>query len=613
MVDDLSVIEQAESTGEPATGYLADYISGQFVRDTPEEREAVQVMARRLVEDFGYPKQVITTRPQFRVRRRPSDTGRSYPVDIAVFPDPRKLEDGAFILVECKRKTRNDGEKQLKIYLTMSAARIGVWFNGKDHLYLMKTNLKDGSIDWKELPSLPKYGQSIADIGSLRRSQLTKPGNLKAVFRDIRNHLAGNTTGITRDQQLAQEIMSLLFCKIYDELNTKRDDLPRFRVSLEEAPNRVQKRVKELFSDVKAEYADVFGSSDTIALDKDSLTYVVGELQTYAVTEAARDAVGDAFEVFIGPAVRGEEGQFFTPRNVVQLLVDLVDPRPNERILDPACGSGGFLIVALQHMWRQVEAEGKAKSWSDVQLDRRKGEIARKSIRGLDKDAFLIKLTKAYLAIIGDGRSGVFCEDTLAPPDKWQNDEGAAAVPLAKFDVILTNPPFGSKIKVVGQHKLSQFELGHRWIKERKTDEWMRTDSVEKHQPPQVLFIERCVQFLKPGGRLGMVLPESIFGMPKYGYIVQWLMRNFTLKAFISLPEEVFQPSTHAKTCLLLLKNTPPPEDYTIHMAIADWCGHDSRGNDTLRPNSAGELVLMDDLPKISSELHTKIVWSDGD
>jgi type I restriction enzyme M protein len=407
--------------------------------------------------------------------------------------------------------------------------------------------------------------------------------------------------------------MSLLFCKIYDELNTNPDDLPRFRVSLEEAPNRVQKRIKVLFSDVKAEYADVFSSSDTIALDKDSLTYVVGELQTYAVTEAARDAVGDAFEVFIGPAVRGEEGQFFTPRNVVQLLVDLVDPRPNERILDPACGSGGFLIVALQHIWRQVEAEGKAKSWSDVQLDRRKGEIARKSIRGLDKDAFLIKLTKAYLAIIGDGRSGVFCEDTLAPPDKWQNDDGAAAVPLGKFDVILTNPPFGSKIKVVGQHKLSQFELGHRWIKERKTDEWMRTDSLEKHQPPQVLFIERCVQFLKPGGRLGMVLPESIFGMPKYGYIVQWLMRNFTLKAFISLPEEVFQPSTHAKTCLLLLKNTQPPDDYTIHMAIADWCGHDSRGNDTLRPNSAGELVLMDDLPKISSELRTKIMWGDGE
>jgi type I restriction enzyme M protein len=191
MTTNLPDITETEGTGEPAAGYLVDFISSQFVRDTPEEREAVQVMARRLVEDFGYPKQVITTRPQFRVRRRPSDAGRTYPVDIAIFGDTRKLEDDAFILVECKRKTRNDGEKQLKIYLTMSSARIGVWFNGKDHLYLLKTNLKDGSIVWKELPSLPKYGQSIVDIGSLRRNELTKPGNLKAVFRDIRNHLAG--------------------------------------------------------------------------------------------------------------------------------------------------------------------------------------------------------------------------------------------------------------------------------------------------------------------------------------------------------------------------------------------------------------------------------------
>ena len=110
-----------------------------------------------------------------------------------------------------------------------------------------------------------------------------------------------------------------------------------------------------------------------------------------------------------------------------------------------------------------------------------------------------------------------------------------------------------------------------------------------------------------------MVLPESIFGMPKYGYIVQWLMQNFTLRAFISLPEEVFQPSTHAKTCLLLLQNTPPPRDYTINMAIADWCGHDSRGNESLRPNDVGDMVLMDDLPKIATELMGRLAWSNAE
>jgi len=206
----------AENAEVPA-GFLIDFISQYHVRATPEETEAVQVFSRRLVEDFGYPNNVITTRPQFRVRSRPSETRtRGYPVDIAVFSSERKLEDDAYILVECKRKTRKDGEKQLRLYLTMSVAPIGVWFNGKDHLYLLKQYRPDGSIDWVTLPTLPKWGQSVADIGLLTRNQLTVPTNLKAVFKDIRNHLAGNTTGITRDQALAQEIMNLLFCKIYD-------------------------------------------------------------------------------------------------------------------------------------------------------------------------------------------------------------------------------------------------------------------------------------------------------------------------------------------------------------------------------------------------------------
>ena len=213
---------------ELEVGFLRDYITGRPVRATPEEREAVQVFARRLVEEFGYPRELVTTRPQFRVRPRPSGARtRGYPVDIAVFHSPRKLEDDVLILVECKRKTSKDGEKQLKLYLSMSSAQIGVWFNGHDHLYLQKRYLPDGTLDWVVLPTLPKYGQSVADIGSLRRNQLSTPTNLKSIFKEIRHHLAGNTTGITRDQALAQEIMAILFCKIFDELDTAPDDLPR--------------------------------------------------------------------------------------------------------------------------------------------------------------------------------------------------------------------------------------------------------------------------------------------------------------------------------------------------------------------------------------------------
>lgn len=351
-----------EDVADLRVGYIPDFISGRPVRATPEEVEAVQVFARRLVEDFGYPPDLIQMRPQFRVRPRPSESRqRGYPVDIAVFTSNRRLEDDVFILVECKKKTRRDGEQQLKIYMTMSNCQVGVWFNGKDHLYLLKKYISDGTIEWSVLPTLPRYQQSITDIGLLRRRQLAAPTNLKVIFRDIRNHLAGNATGITRDQALTVEMTAILFCKIYDEINTKPDDLPSFRAGHEEPADSVRERINILFHAVKKEYPDVFDAHEIISLDSDSLNYVVGELQNFCLIDAPRDAIGEAFEVFIGPAVRGEEGQFFTPRNVVHMMVQVVDPKPGEMIIDPACGSGGFLIAALKSVWSKLDKEAELK------------------------------------------------------------------------------------------------------------------------------------------------------------------------------------------------------------------------------------------------------------
>jgi type I restriction enzyme M protein len=596
---------------EPGAGYINDFISELPVRATVEEVEAVQVFSRRLVEDFGYPKEVITTRPQFRVRRRPSEVGgKGYPIDIAVFTKPAKSEDDLLIVIECKRPTVQEGERQLKTYLSLSSATIGVWFNGNDHLYLHKGYLPDGTISWTLLPTIPKWGQSVSDIGLLKRRDLKTPRNLKAVFRDLRNHLAGNTTGITRDQALAEEIMSILFCKIYDELDTGPDDLPRFRTSPGEDSSRVIDRINGIFADVVRQYADVFSQTETITLDPNSLTYVVGELQNYEVTSATRDAVGEAFEVFIGPAVRGEEGQFFTPRNVVQLMVELIDPKPGERIIDPACGSGGFLVVALEHMWKKIEEEAASKGWSDTVLERRRREAATQAIRGIDKDSFLVKVAKAYMAIIGDGRVGIFCQDSLADSNQWDG-QARAEIRLGSFDVAITNPPFGSKIKVTGSQKLGQFKLARAWKQPKSVGgDWELTQVVRKEQAPQILFIERCIQLLKPGGRLAIILPESLFGVTAYGWVVQYLFENFAIRAFISLPEEVFQPYTHAKTCVVVLENAEPSADDEIAMAIADWCGHDSRGKPTLRMTSDGQLVELDDLPRITETLKPLIPWS---
>ncbi len=594
-----------ETTGRE--GQVKDYVSGHWVKSGPEEIGAVQVFARRLVEDFDYPKSHLQTRPQFRVRKRPSDEDKAYPVDIAVFRSRTRTEDELFMIVECKKKNRKDGVAQLKLYLDMSPTEIGVWFNGQEHAYLRKIHHKDGRRTYEELPNIPRYGQRVEDIGLFQRKSLKTPSDLKAIFRDLRNHLAGNVTGITRDEALAQQIINILFCKIYDEINTGSEEVVTFRTGIDEKPSEVKKRILNLFENkVKAEYEDVFDLADAISIDAESLVYVVGELQNYCITQAPRDAVGDAFEVFIGPALRGSEGQFFTPRNVVRMMIEMLDPEPGEMIIDPACGSGGFLITALEYVWKKLDVVAKKKGWGSIPLDRKKRDIASRCFRGTDKDSFLAKVTKAYMAIIGDGRGGVFCENSLLPPSDWHHST-QDKISLHSFDVLLTNPPFGTKIPIKGERVLRQFDLGFRWKHNKTNGNLEKTSRLQEDQPPQILFLERCLQFLKPGGRMGIVLPEAIFGMPTYEYVVTFLRERAKIRGIISMPEALFKTSgkggTHAKVCVLLLENTipKPDEGYQIFMADAKWCGHDSRGNPTIRKDKHGNELLLDDIPEIAA------------
>lgn len=595
----------AESGQLVQPGFVLDYVSGVTVKASPEEVEAVQVFSRRLVEDYSYPKAHIQTRPQFRVRKRPSDEAKAYPVDIAVFKADTRLEDDLYLVVECKKKNRKDGLAQLKLYLDMSPAELGVWFNGDEHVYLRKVHKRSGAREYHELPNIPRFGQRIEDIGLFKRKDLVPPSNLKAVFRDLRNHLAGITTGITRDEALAQEIINLLFCKILDEQETAPDDTVTFRAGVDEVAKDVKKRILGLFEKVKtAVYDDVFSKTDTITLDPESVRYVVGELQNYCVMQANRDAIGDAFEVFIGPALRGTEGQFFTPRNVVKMMVEILDPKPGERIIDPACGSGGFLITALAHVWEAVHAEAQLKNWSERQRVKREVDVATDYFRGIDKDAFLAKVCKAYMALIGDGRGGVFCENSLLPPTEW-NPVARSKTELGTFDIVLTNPPFGAKIPIKGASVLSQYDLGYKWGRDKATKEPTRSTTLEDKRSPQILFLERCLQFLKPGGRMGIVLPESIFGNPSYEYIIAFIQQHTTIRGIVTMPEALFKTSgkggTHTKVAVLFLeKRLNNKKDHEIFMSDVKWCGHDSRGNPTLRKDQAtGKLTLLDEVPLV--------------
>jgi type I restriction enzyme M protein len=573
-------------------GYIVDFISGIKVKATPEEVEAVQIFARQLVEDYNYPYECIQTHPQFRVKVRPSDTKKEYPVDIAIFPNKKKQEDEVYIIVECKKKNRKDGKTQLQDYLRFSRAFLGVWFNGDERLFLRKVE-ENGRIEFEEIPNIPQYKQRIEDIGRFKRKDLKITHNLKATFKAIRNHLAANTVGATRDEVLAQQLINLIFCKIYDEKFTKPNEMVSFRFGIGEKPEHIKKRIFEIFSKVKVAYKEILDNNDEINLDNNSLCYVVGELQNYCLMEAERDVIADAFETFIGHALKGEQGQFFTPRNVVKMMVNILDPTDEELIIDPACGSGGFLIEALRYVWQKIDKKGEEYGWAKNDIEKEKQKIATTNFRGIDKDYFLSKVTKVYMTLIGDGKSGVVCDDSLETEKNWtiltrQN------IRLGMFDVLFTNPPFGSKIPVRGEEKLKQFEMGHKWKKNKNSTLWEKGKLKDK-EAPQILFIERCLQFLKEGGRMAIILPDGIYGNNQLGYIRKLLLKKARLVAVIDIPIETFMPNTSTKTSIMILQKSSEakiPENYSVFMASAETCGHDRRGN--LRPD--------DDIEKIAAE-----------
>jgi type I restriction enzyme M protein len=586
-------------------GFILDYISGQSVRATPEESEAVQTFCRQLVEDYGYSKSQIQTRPQYRVKANPSDSSKSYPLDIIVFSSSQKKEDHEYIIVECKKRTRNDGLSQLKDYLKFSNARLGVWFNGQERLFLNKTE-KNGKVLFEEIPNIPVSGQRLEDIGKFRRKDLKPTHNLKTIFNAIRNHLAGNTVGTTRDETIAQQLINLIFCKIYDERFTKKDGIVSFRVGISEDSSVVQERVNSIFEKVKTKYSEVIEVAEKISLDADSIRYVVGELQGFCLIESERDIVADAFETFIGYSLKGPQGQFFTPRNVVKLMVEILDPRPNEILMDPACGSGGFLVESLRHIWKNLDKQADEYGWSELALNEEKISAAIKCIRGIEKDDFLSKVAKAYMAIIGDGKGGIFCEDSLKRSKEWK-ESTRQQIGLGMFDVLLTNPPFGKEIKVVGEEKLKQYDLAYHWKKEG--DAFVKTSRLKKEETIQILFIERSLKLLKDGGRLGIVLPETFFHAPKLRYVLQYILQNNNVTWMLDLPHNTFRPFNNAK-CIVLILEKSRPQQAEINMAVAEEMGHDHQGKEIFRWDHqkmmADKLNLWDDIELILKEFRKR-------
>jgi len=396
---------------------------------------------------------------------------------------------------------------------------------------------------------------------------LKTSNSLRETFDDIRNFVAGNSVGISLDSEMVKELIFLLLCKVSDERNTKSNDYVQFQVLEVSDP---LKQVKSLMSEIKKtpllKSLNFIDKKSGTRIGEKTLTYCVESLQELELSGSSRDVMGEAFETLIGPFLRGDEGQFFTPRSLIELAVRMVNPKENELILDPACGAGGFLISAMQHI-SIINSEYNGKG-----------------ILGIDKDTFLSEITKCYLIICGGEKSFIANENSLDIPSNWSKNSNER-IQLGAIDVIVTNPPFGAKIPVSGEELLKQYELGRKWKKNAEGD-FDRTEKILEKQPPQILFIERCLQFLSPGGRLAIVLPESILGNARERYVRQFTRTKANIVAIVDCPLETFQPGTSTKVGLLILqKKTENSKQGDVWMAISETCGHDRRGKTIYREN----------------------------
>jgi type I restriction enzyme M protein len=388
-------------------------------------------------------------------------------------------------------------------------------------------------------------------------------------FKKIYYYLYSNGNS-SRAERIVADITKVLLCKLMYEKEEK---------------NYIENvEVKELLKSLKERYPAAFDQFDDFAMTDDELKTVLTMLSNISLSNAPSHIIGDAFQAIIGPTIRGDKGQFFTPKSLVKCMIHIIDPKDGEVIMDPACGTGGFLTESYLY-----------------QYENKKQKKCNSTYIGIDKDKDMADLSMAVSEIITEGNAKVYNQNSLEILfDEKQNSDL-----LGNVDVILTNPPFGSKIGITDKALLEKYEFGYAWTYSDKDNTWYKMNNVLKSQDPQVLFVELCVKLLKNGGRMAIVLPEGVFGNKSQGYIWAYLQEYGNIIAMIDCPRNTFQPSTDTKTNVLIYEKGDKKTN-KIKVAVAKNCGHDRRG----RTTNSNNKPLPDDFVLIGEEYRKReSVW----
>lgn len=606
-----------------------------------------QLYLMKLIKDYGYPKRRIAL-------EHPIHFGKEIKsADIVIFD--KDCPTVEYIIVEVKKPKLLDGKNQLRSYTNATGAPIAVWTNGGQ---ISHYNRKDPNY-FEDITDIPKADQTLEDILKERftlkdliiKDKIPNEGkSLKSIIQEMEDEVLANA-GV----DVFEEVFKLIFTKLYDELQSKKDkmrvedylddnlskddrgdyekvkgvvdklDDAKFRLlefrNTGQSESELKKKIQKLFNEAKVKWPGVFDEASQIQLSPSHLSICISSLQDIKLFNSNLQIIDEAFEYLVSKSAKGEKGQYFTPRHVIDMCVKMLNPKPGEYMIDTAAGSCGFTVHTI------FQITGHLFQNTDISEEEKENVL---KVFGIDFDEKVVRVARTLNLIAGDGNTNVLHLNDL-DYDRWnetinnrewleiygegfkrleklRNNNDPDSYKEFNFDILMANPPFAGDIKE--SRIIHKYELGYN----------------EKNKPKSkvgrdILFIERNLNFLKPGGRMAVVLPQGRFNNTSDKYIREYIAEKGRILAVVGLHVNTFKPHTGTKTSVLFVQKwndnskvgplCPKVDDYPIFFAVSEKSGKDNSGDYVFVKNGNGQpkldknghLVIDHDLHNHDGEL----------
>lgn len=589
-----SIIIKQDKNGKDVP-YLECLVRKKEIKLTPEEAVR-QLYLVKLIDEYHYP--VTRMELEYSV-----SFGREKKrADIVIFDKDRSTDP--YILIELKKPKLKDGKDQLRSYCNATGAPIGIWTNGDAISFYHR---KDPNY-FEDIPNIPNANEKLSDILTERWTiddlvkkdkLITEKKSLKDLVLEMEDEVLANA-GV----DVFEELFKLIFTKLYDEMqsgNDKKRTL-QFR-NYGDTESELKDKIQELFNDAKKKWDGVFTDDAKLLLTPSHLSVCVSSLQDVKLFNSNLDVVDEAFEYLINKSSKGEKGQYFTPRYVIDMCVKMLNPKADETIIDTASGSCGFPVHSIFYVWRNILKEKNIAISHLFSLEKKPAECTNyveNNVFAIDFDEKSVRVSRTLNLIAGDGQTNVLHLNTLdydrwdekTKDENWLDTYNTGWKNLRKlretsksnrdfnFDILMANPPFAGDIKE--SRILAKYELG----KNAK-------GRVQTKVGRDILFIERNLDFLKPGGRMAIVLPQGRFNNSSDKYIRDFIAERCRILAVVGLHGNVFKPHTGTKTSVMFVQKwdevlCPKKEDYPIFFATMQESSKDNSGDKIFIKNEDG-------------------------